>query len=116
MNPRTAQAASFYRAELGQGDSNTVPLPQTPSRLKPEMEHRKVVVFLRERKQGAGQMHTRCVNVITRKAALIFVLGLLATGSNTFPAFDTLYASAPAQFVAPCGRPIGSVPSQRGNL
>jgi hypothetical protein len=25
-----AQAASFYRAELGQGDSNDVPLPQTP--------------------------------------------------------------------------------------
>ena len=25
-----AEAASFYRAELGQGDSNAVPLPQTP--------------------------------------------------------------------------------------
>jgi hypothetical protein len=28
-----------------------------PSRLKPEMEHRKVVVFLRQRKLGAGQRH-----------------------------------------------------------
>jgi Integrase core domain len=25
-----AEAAGFYRAELGQGDSNAVPLPQTP--------------------------------------------------------------------------------------
>lgn len=30
-----------------------------PSRLKPEMEQQKVVVFLRERKQGAGQELTR---------------------------------------------------------
>jgi len=48
------QGASFYRAELGQEASNTGPLPQTPSPLKPEMEQNEFVVFLRERKQGAG--------------------------------------------------------------
>jgi len=32
-----AQAANFYRAELGQEASNAGPLPQTPSPLKPEI-------------------------------------------------------------------------------
>jgi len=35
------------------------PLPQTPSPLKPEMEQKEFVVFLRERKQGAGQQNAR---------------------------------------------------------
>jgi putative transposase len=50
-----AQAADFYTAERGARDSNAVPCPPRapPSRLKPEMEKQKAVVFLRERKQGA---------------------------------------------------------------
>ena len=35
------------------------PCPRPPSRLKPQMEQKKVVVFLRERKQGAGQRKRR---------------------------------------------------------
>ena len=50
-----AQAAGFYTAERGARDSNAVPCPcAPPSRLKPEMEQKKFVVFLRERKLGAG--------------------------------------------------------------
>ena len=47
------QAESFYRAERGARNSNAVPCPGVPpSRLKPETEAMKFVVFLRERKQG----------------------------------------------------------------
>ena len=52
-----AGSESFYRAERGARDLKRRPLaPAPPSPLKPEMEQKKFVVFLRERKQGA------CVN------------------------------------------------------
>jgi hypothetical protein len=41
--------------ELGQEVQTPAPLPQTLSPLKPEMDQKRFVVFLRERKQGAGQ-------------------------------------------------------------
>ena len=51
-----AQAAGFYTAEREARDSNAALAPRAPpSRLKPERETNKFVVFLRERKQGAGQ-------------------------------------------------------------
>ncbi len=56
-----AQAASFYPAERGQGTQTPSLAPRAPpSRLKPEMERKKVVVFLREPKQGAGHSLTPC--------------------------------------------------------
>jgi Integrase core domain len=52
-----AEAAGFYTAERGARDSNAVPCPSRSPILKPKMEQQKVVVFLRERKQGAGHFH-----------------------------------------------------------
>src|SRR5712692_5121048 len=50
-----AQAAGFHTAEREARDSNAVLAPRAPpSRLNPEMERKKVVVFLRDRKLGAG--------------------------------------------------------------
>jgi hypothetical protein len=52
------QAAGFSTAEREARDSDAIPCPcAPPSRLKPEREQQKVVVFLRERKQGAGHSH-----------------------------------------------------------
>src|SRR5229473_4522894 len=52
-----AQAAGFHTAEREARDSNAVLAPRAPpSRLNPEMERKKVVVFLRDRKLGAGQL------------------------------------------------------------
>jgi putative transposase len=49
-----AQASDFYRTERGARNSNAIPCPRAPpSRLKPKMGQRRIVVFLRERKQGA---------------------------------------------------------------
>jgi hypothetical protein len=50
-----ALAAGFHTAERGQGTQTPSLTPRAPpSRLKPEMEHTRVVIFLRERKLGAG--------------------------------------------------------------
>jgi len=50
-----AQSAGLDMAERGARNSTPSLAPRAPpSRLKPEMELKKVVVFLRERKQGAG--------------------------------------------------------------
>jgi integrase-like protein len=54
QTPKEFAAASIYTAERGARDSNAIPCPSR-SRLKPEREQQKVVVFLRERKQG--QVH-----------------------------------------------------------
>jgi len=54
-NEFAAQAASFYRAELGQEDSSAVPLPRPPSPLKPEMESPSTFIFRSVRNKGAGQ-------------------------------------------------------------
>src|SRR4051812_43465563 len=52
---RRKQRASTQLSER-QGTQTPSLAPRAPpSRLKPEMEQKKVVVFLRERKQGAGQ-------------------------------------------------------------
>jgi len=57
-----AQAASFYTAERGARDSNAIPCPsRSPIRLTPEREPKQFVVFLRERKQGAGQGRTQFI-------------------------------------------------------
>jgi hypothetical protein len=50
-----ALAAGFHTAERGQGTQTPSLTPRAPPpRLKPEMEHTRVVIFLRERKLGAG--------------------------------------------------------------
>src|SRR5579863_6683051 len=55
---RRRQRASTQLSER-QGTQTPSLAPRAPpSRLKPEMERKKVVVFLRERKQGAGQRRT----------------------------------------------------------
>jgi hypothetical protein len=52
-----AQAASFYTAEREARTQTPSLAPRAPpSRLKPEREPQNVVVFLRERKLGAGHL------------------------------------------------------------
>ena len=51
---RRRQRASTQLSERQGTQPSLAPLAP-PSRLKPEMEANKFVVFLRERKQGAGQ-------------------------------------------------------------
>src|SRR5579864_1394824 len=49
----------------GKRPQTPAPCPRPPSPLKPEMDQKKFVVFLRERKQGAGhaQEHSRAAAV-----------------------------------------------------
>jgi hypothetical protein len=50
-----AQAASFYRVELGQEASNAGPCPRPHPRSNREWNRKSLVVFSSDRKPGAGQ-------------------------------------------------------------
>src|SRR5271154_7289875 len=70
---RRRQQASTQLSER-QGTQTPSLAPRAPpSRLKPEMEYQKVVVFLRERKQGAGHCST------VKPVFAIFVMLVLTT-------------------------------------
>jgi putative transposase len=80
------QAAGFYTAERGARDSNAVLAPRAPpSRLKPEREFKKVVVFSAERKLGAGQSVTAS-RLSTRQNGVCYpftVVSLIANSANS---------------------------------
>ena len=68
--PRRKQQASTQLSERRGTQTPSLAPRAPPSQLKPRMEKQKVVVFLRERKQGARHNRTYLVSAITRHRIL----------------------------------------------